>query len=242
MTRRPATTSPPDLAEARSWLEGLVRERLEPLLGYATTLQELADGSPLAAPTLERCKPQVEAIIDSFPGTIGAGFIAAPFAVDAAERYVHWLQRRGDVIRKLRLNFDTSDPEAYDYVHMDWYVQTEERGEPTLTGPYLDYSGSNALVLTLAAPVASGTTFLGVVATDLLAQAAENLIASRLCEVTGDVLVVNRDRTVVATNSVRWMPGERLKAMPGQKPGSFEAVLPISSWTGWQLARARAER
>lgn len=241
---RPRAATRTRLDEVCSWIQEQIDARLQPLLGYATALVDLVDASsqsPLTSSAVESLNPQVESIIDGSAAIIGSGFIAAPGAVDAAPRYMLWLQQRGDAIKRLRLNFDTSDLEAYDYVDMDWYLRTDHRRCPTLVGPYLDYSGSDALVITLVVPVVAGDTFLGVVAVDLMAQAAEELITTELCQLRGDAVVVNRDRTIVATNSVRWMPGERVLRMPDQDPGGYREVLPVGDWSEWQIAVAEPE-
>ena len=135
-----------------------------------------------------------------------------------------WLQQRNGEVRRLRLNFDTTDLDAYNYVGMDWYVATEEGRTPSLTGPFLDYSGAAALVFTLAFPVLDGDRFYGVVAMDLLAQSAEADMTEQLFTLAPDVLVVNQNRTVVASNALNWMPGERLAAMPWDDSSLFGYV------------------
>lgn len=236
-----------DLEWVRQWFENETSSVLAPLLEYASLLEDRSresfeEGvSPLSPEAVEGLSDVAESIIGNSALTIGAGFIAAPGVVDATERYMMWLQRRSGAIRRLRLNFDTSDLDAYDYVGMDWFTRTREEHRPSLTGPYLDYSGSHALVLTVAAPVTTHERFLGVVAIDLMAQAAEEQMREQLCDLAGDVVVVNRDRAIVATNSVRWMPGERLRSMPAEEPGQYQQVLPIGTWTGWQLAVAQPE-
>ena len=242
MTRLYAATSETRLGKVSSWIEEQIDAHLQPLLAYAATLGGLADtsrDSPLTSSAVASLNPQVESLVKGSTAIIGSGFIAAPEAVDSDARYMLWLQQRGDAIKRLRLNFDTSDLEAYDYVDMDWYVRTRDRIQPTLIGPYLDYSGSDALVITLTVPVVAHGTFLGVVATDLSAQAAEDLITTELCRLRGDVVVVNRDRTIVATNCVRWMPGERVLRLPDQDPENYDPVAHIGTWSEWQIAVAK---
>ena len=236
------------LDRVRGWFEAEWSARAAPLVEFAAALVDLVPDAPhtrtgsiLKASDVERLSSAIESIINDSVAIIGAGFIAAPNVVDGTDRYMLWLQRRDGVIRRLRLNFDTTDLNAYDYVGMDWYVHTRTRNLLSLTGPYLDYSGSDALVFTVAAPVVRGGDFFGVVAIDLMAQAAEDLMTSQLCGLPGDAVVVNRDRAVVATNSVRWMPGERLPMMPAQEPERYESMVGIGTWTDWQLAIARPE-
>lgn len=242
MSRTGSVTSKRELTRISAWLEQELEDRLAPLLSYAEQIAALASASAsggLSAGDVESLSQHVEAIIKDSPAVIGSGYIAAPGAVDGAIRYMLWLQQRGSAIKRLRLNFDTTDLEAYDYVEMDWYVRTRDQLRPKLIGPYLDYSGSDVLVITLTLPVLSGAEFLGVVAIDLMAQAAEELITTELCQLRGDVIVVNRDRTVVATNSVRWMPGERLASMPDEDEACFKTALQVGEWSDWQIAVAK---
>jgi hypothetical protein len=235
-----------ELDRVRAWLEDNTSALLAPLHAYAAELLAAQDDGASATPhisaaAVERLAPTVESIIEGSPAAYGAGFIAAPYVVDGADRYMMWLQRRNGDVRRLRLNFDTADIDAYDYVGMDWYVATEMGRVPSLTGPFLDYSGSAALVFTLAYPVLADEHFLGVAAMDLLAESAEAQMTDQLCSLPSGVLVVNQNRTVVASNAVTWMPGERLSAMPSDDDRRFGYVAPIGDWTGWQLAALKPE-
>jgi len=233
------------VAPAAQWSNDL-------LCSYLSVLDELtariamltrpteASGHPgLATRSVEGLVDVVDAHLRDSELAIGHGFIAAPEVVDGLERYMLWLQRDGELIKRLRLNFDTSDLDAYDYVHMDWYTKPARQRGAALTGPYLDYAGAGRLVITVAAPVFVETRFVGVVGTDLLAEQLEAHITRRLRSVDAEVLLVNDDRSVVATNSPRWMPGERLHTHPGHDGGNYAAVVALDAWTGWSLAVAR---
>lgn len=245
MTSKSTGISRFELERSRKWFEHEFGAREEPLIPYADALVEAflstnRTGAPLlTAAAVKNLNPMVEAIIGDCQAAIGAGFIAAPGVVDLRDRYILWLYRRNGAIRRLRLNFDRTDVNAYDYVEMDWYIQARDLNHTCLTGPYLDYAGSDALVLTITAPVISENTFLGVVAIDLMAQDFEDLITSHLCELPGEVVVTNNERTIVATNSTRWMPGERLSKMPEQDPDEYESIMSIGRWAEWQLGVAR---
>lgn len=245
MTRSVINSPRAGLDRVRGWLQTELDAHVQPLLDYADALATASTtagggtGDTLTATTIEALRHHAEAIVDASPATVGAGFIAAPYVVDGQERYALWLKRIDHAVHRLRLNFDISDLDAYDYVEMEWFVRARDRRQPCLTGPYLDYSGSDALVLTVSVPVVTERGFLGVVAIDLLAQATEDLMTAQLRSLPGEVVVVNRDRTVVAANSVRWMPGERLRSMPSDDPDGYESAETIGTWTGWQFAVAR---
>jgi len=224
-------------------LQELLRAQLAPLEALSARIVELieADDDATSVPALrgkalDTLVVPVRETLRSSELAIGHGFIAAPGVVDGLERYMLWLQRRNGSIDRLRLNFDTGDLDAYDYIRMDWYTVAASHRLPTVTGPYLDYSGADQLVLTLTMPTVVDDHFIGVVGTDLLASATEELIAWQLCGINTDAVLVNGDRSVIATNSPRWMPGERLRIHPGADPSRFAAAVPLDEWTGWCLA------
>jgi len=236
MTKRsPHGTVPNSRVDSvRDWIEQALDARRIPLQDLAAAVARLASDKPtLEATALEQLgDPAARRIIDDSPLTIGAGFIAAPRIVNDADRYMLWLQKRNGSVRRLRLNFDITDVDAYDYVTMDWYTRTQTTSAPTLTGPYLDYSGSDALVLTLCVPVTAGDTFLGIAAADLHAQPAEDMMATQLCTLDHDAFLVNRERVIIASSSGRWLPGESLAS---ESSDDFQVIAPILDWTGWVM-------
>lgn len=230
------------VAPAVQWSNDLLRSHLSVLDDLAARIVMLS-GPADATGRTGLAKRAIEGLVDAVDANlraselaIGHGFIAAPEVVDGQERYMLWLQRDGKLIKRLRLNFDTSDLDAYDYVNMDWYTAPVHRHSPALTGPYLDYAGAGRLVITITAPVFVDDEFVGVVGTDLLAEQIEAQITRRLRSVDAEILLVSEERSVVATNSPRWMPGERLSIHPAQDRGSYAAVLALNTWTGWSLA------
>ncbi|PXY23142.1 hypothetical protein DI005_22660 [Prauserella sp. PE36] len=180
--------------------------------------------------------PRVEQLISSEIGAIGAGFIAAPSVVEGRRRYMLWLQERDGVPRHLRLNFDTEDLDAYDYERMDWYTAPRNSRTARLTGPFLDYSGSDHLVVTLTVPACSGGDFLGVAGIDLSAHAVEDVLVDHLRVLDDAAVVFNEERLVIAANSTRWMPGERIAnfgtATPNPDP---QLTVPLVEWSGWTI-------
>ena len=86
-------------------------------------------------------------------GVWGMGFVAAPFVVEGRERYMAWWQRHNERVARLRLNFDPTSIDVYDYLQMDWY-QLAQRGQARVAyGPYVDYSGSDMYTITATVPV-----------------------------------------------------------------------------------------
>lgn len=172
----------------------------------------------------------------------GMGFIAAPHVVDGRERYLAWWQRHDERVARLRLNFDPTSIDVYDYLQMDWY-QLAQRGQARVAyGPYVDYSGSDMYTITAAVPVVSDGTFLGVAGADLVVGEVETKLLGILRQVDDDVVVVSTERRVIAANTPRWFVGSRLPAMPKATatpgPATFREVAELPLGTGWVLGIA----
>jgi len=146
----------------------------------------------------------------------------------------------GNSIDRLRLNFDTSDLDAYDYIRMDWYTVAAARRLPTITGPYLDYSGADRLVLTLTMPTVVHNHLVGVVRNGPTRLSDRRTIASQLCGIKPDAVLVNRDRSVIATNSRAGCPAKGCISSQPPEISGFAAAGPLDDWTAgsWGVVHA----
>ncbi|PRC41643.1 hypothetical protein C6A85_000000114585 [Mycobacterium sp. ITM-2017-0098] len=172
----------------------------------------------------------------------GMGFIAAPFVVEGMERYMAWWQRNNERVARLRLNFDPTSIDVYDYLQMDWY-QLAKRGQARVAyGPYVDYSGSDMYTITVTIPVVADGSFLGVAGADLVVGEVERTLLEVLRNADEDAVVVNAERRVVAANTSRWIVGSRLPAMPEfsptPDPAGFQQVAEMPLGTDWVVAIA----
>ena len=175
----------------------------------------------------------------------GMGFVAAPFVVEDRERYMAWWQRHDERVTRLRLNFDPTSIDVYDYLQMDWY-QLAQRGQARVAyGPYVDYSGSDMYTITATIPVVADGDFLGVAGADLVVGQVERKLIEVLRQSPEDAVVVNTERRVIAANTPRWVVGSLLPAMPQPGPASdsaaFREVGEMPLGTGWVLAIAWPE-
>lgn len=170
-------------------------------------------------------------------GIWGMGFVAAPSVVEGRERYMAWWQRHNERVARLRLNFDPTSIDVYDYLQMDWY-QLAQRGQQRVAyGPYVDYSGSDMYTITATIPVIADGTFLGVAGADLVVGDVERRLIEVLRHTDEDAVVVNTERRVIAANTPRWLVGSRLDAVPTDDETFHEvADLPLSN--GWSVAIA----
>ena len=171
-------------------------------------------------------------------GIWGMGFVAAPSVVEGRERYMAWWQRHNERVARLRLNFDPTSIDVYDYLQMDWY-QLAQRGQQRVAyGPYVDYSGSDMYTITATIPVIADGIFLGVAGADLVVGDVERRLIEVLRHTDEDAVVVNTERRVIAANTPRWLVGSRLDTVPTVGE-TFADVAELPLGTGWCLAIAR---
>lgn len=170
----------------------------------------------------------------------GMGFVAAPFVVEGMERYMAWWQRTNDRVARLRLNFDPTSIDVYDYLQMDWYRLAKRGQQRVAYGPYVDYSGSDMYTITVTVPIVVGETFLGVAGADLVVGETERRLLEVLRRTGEDAVIVNTERRVIAANTPRWIVGSRLPAMP-TVGDDFRDVAEMPLGTGWVVAIAGSE-
>jgi len=227
-------------------------QRLEPvydLLGRIAdeVLRSRPPRAPFTEAHLSTLQRMLAAVIVDEPLAWGAGFVAAPGVVDGLERYLAWWQRHTNRVTRLRLNFDDTSVDVYDYLQMDWF-QLAQRGQARVAdGPYVDYSGSDMYTITATIPVLAegdeaGTgTFLGVAGADLVVGEIERRLVGVLRASAADAVIVNTERRVIAANTPRWIVGSRLPAMPRAGADGYQEVAELQLGTGWMVAVARPE-
>jgi hypothetical protein len=202
---------------------------------------------PPRSPLTETHLSQLQRLLVEFLGeesaVWGMGFIAAPGVLDGHERYLLWWQRHGERVARLRLNFDPSSVDVYDYLQMDWY-QLALRGQARVAyGPYVDYSGSDMYTITATIPIVADGVFLGVAGADLVVAEVEHRLLAVLRQTPEDAVVISAERRVIIANTPRWLVGSRVKKMPSAGPSGdrspYREVVEMPLGTGWVLAVAR---
>lgn len=169
---------------------------------------------------------------------VGMGYVGAPGVVDGLDRFMFWWQRTEGRVSRLRLNFDQTSIDVYDYVEMDWFRLAGEGRERVTMGPYVDYAGSELYILTASVPVEADGEFLGIAGSDLLFGEVERRLIDVLRSCPAEALIVNAERRVVAANSARWMVGARLPALPEAGAAEWAEVVEVPDCPGWRVALA----
>lgn len=176
---------------------------------------------------------------------VGMGFVAAPLMVDSQERYMMWWQRNDGRTSRLKLNFDRSSIDVYDYVEMEWFQLPQGGRARVATGPYVDYSGSELYIVTAAVPVLFDDGFLGIAGADLLFGELERRLVDGLRKASAEAVIVTSERRVVAANSPRWVHGAKLPSLPAigahTEGAVWQAVEALPGGTGWLLAVTDAQ-
>ena len=176
---------------------------------------------------------------------VGMGFVAEPGVVDDQERYMLWWQSNEGRTSRLRLNFDRTSIDVYDYFEMDWFQLPKAGHKRVALGPYVDYAGSELYIVTVTTPVICDGVFCGVVGSDLLFGELERRLLAVLREATQDAVLVSAERRIVSANSPRWVHGARLHALPSRGAEvdgvRYADAAPLPNGTGWSLGLAPRE-
>lgn len=234
----PATPYPaaPPLAAAVEALIGPVFDSLEVLAEEVVACRRGHDTAPCTERSLSRLESVIAPRLAAHPSLAGMGYVAAPGVVAGQDRYLLWWQRSGDDLARLRLNFDPSSIDVYDYLQMEWFQEAQAGGTRNAFGPYVDYSGSGLYVVTASVPVVIGRTFLGVAGADIVMAHVERRLIAILRTCPTEAVVVNRERRVLAANTARWVVGARLSRVPRAGDGEFAEVAAVPDGPGWLVA------
>ncbi|GAA4084260.1 cache domain-containing protein [Nocardioides kongjuensis] len=179
----------------------------------ATTVEQALAGRPAPRRSdLAAVEPVVVPVLSDLGQPVqGAGFVAAPGALQDAEWWLEWFARDTDG-RPQRL-ITHSEPQAigfYDYQHLPWYVVPRESGQRHVTGPYVDYLCTEEYTLTFTVPVLVEGRFCGVGGADVAVKNAEQALLPPLRASEHRIAVVNGFGRILSSNSGRHLCGDLL--------------------------------
>ncbi|AXK35047.1 hypothetical protein DVA86_22765 [Streptomyces armeniacus] len=191
------------LDDAFGWLD-LLADRLR-----ALHEQSRADGRALRAHELTALREPVFARLREHPKLIaGTGVILAEDVLADRSHWLEWWQNRPDGPPAfLEVDHDPASVGFYDYPSAAWFALPRKTGDRVVVGPYVDYSGTDEYMLTLANPVRCGEHFLGVAATDIRADAFESLLLGAIGAAGPPAALVNATGRVVASNTPQKIAG-----------------------------------
>lgn len=139
----------------------------------------------------------------------GCGVALEPGLLAEGELYLAWrrLDEQGST-RVACVELDRTHERYYDYRHMAWFSRPRATGRSTAYGPHVDLYGTDAYVLTLAAPIEHDQRFVGVAAADLPLDQLEPMLTRSLLRLPVPALVISSHGRVLASNRARWLAGE----------------------------------
>lgn len=102
----------------------------------------------------------------------------------------------------------------YDFETLEWFRNVVETGQPTLTGPYLDYAGMDQYILTLTVPFRMDGEIVGAAGCDIDLASLEAALMPKLRSIDADVALVSQHDRIVLGNSGRFLVGNRVGDLP----------------------------
>lgn len=142
----------------------------------------------------------------------GTGVILAENVLGDRSHWLEWWQHRPDAPPKfLQVNHDPSSVEFYEFTEAEWFKRPREQHHRVLTGPYVDYCGTDEYLLTLSVPVLADDKFLGVAAADIHVAAFEKLLLRSRGPADPPTALVNRTERIVAASAPNHVTGTLLR-------------------------------
>ncbi|WPR64451.1 MULTISPECIES: GntR family transcriptional regulator [Micrococcaceae] len=159
------------------------------------------------------------ATLDRFESAAGAGPIFDVSPEGQGGDCLYWWIRSAPGLYERRLMDTVAGTEKfYDFRSNPWFQQSQERRVPVLQGPYIDYLGYDAYLVTVTAPMlGTDGDFHGVFGVDLELGSLEQAFLPLLRSVPGSELVLaDASARVILASSSRWSSGQRIdQAVPG---------------------------
>ena len=172
------------------------------------------------------------------PVVDGCGLIFAHSALGTENGHLEWWVRE-DEARFARYSFGVvpGADRYYDYEHHEWFIRAFNDGRPALVGPYIDYLGVEAYVLTLTVPAEIDGVRVGAVGNDIQLADIETALLPTLLDAPSDAILVGKHGNVLLSNSPAFLPGEYV----GEAPSGFRRSRIAPESTGLQLFTARED-
>lgn len=195
-----------------STLGGLLDDILTDLGALAARTSELMSG-PAKAVELEPLRPLVERMLGKYEGLVdGAGVATAPGSLRDEETWLQWWRFDGGQIVFTPHNLNPASLNYYDYTEMTWFERPVVSGDPEVTGPYIDFGGTDTKIITAAVPVNHGPGRRSVVGADLSMDQLERRFLQSLGVRQESIALVSESGKIITSNTARLISGTRISA------------------------------
>jgi hypothetical protein len=165
----------------------------------------------------------------------GIGLIAAPGYLSDSPYWLEWWRydRRGQ-LEFLAPQLNPQKDSFYDYPSHRWYASSAATGTASVTGPYVDVGGTNAYTLTACVPVMTARGLAALAGADIAAAHFERFLISG--DLEDQMVLVNADLRVIASNSAHYLPGDLLTTEQIQSWTRVPVPADVLTETGaWQV-------
>lgn len=164
----------------------------------------------LAVRDLRVVRDSADTFLAKHPAPEAAGVVFRP-GVMGDEGDIEWWKREPNG-ESSRVLFTLTPQTAgyYDFEALDWFRNVVETGQPTLTGPYVDYAGMDQYILTMTVPFRLDGEIIGAAGCDIELRELETALMPTLREIADDAALVTRTGRVVLGNSGRFLVGNRI--------------------------------
>lgn len=231
-----------DLASLRRGAER-IRARVDRVLddlgsAQAEVVRMLASARrPLRRADVAQVQPTLLEVLDQHRGFVqGVGLALDDGHLSDASRWLEWWRSEDDApARFVRHHLDPEHNHFYDYVSQEWFALPRRTGRPAVTGPFVDFAGTNEHTITLAVPVVHDDEFVDVLGADVAVEGVERLLIESLRSRSPDVVLLNEPDRVVASTSARWWSGTLLRRAPGT---DWSQEVDLGGDLRWRLVAA----
>jgi hypothetical protein len=171
------------------------------------------------------------------PELVGVGIVWEGGSSDGDESGMLWWRAdTGVIARKVHVHNPDSDS-YYDYRSSEWYQAARDGSGLTIAGPFIDAWGTDEHAITPSLAILDDGKFVGVAAADLDVPFVTSWLA-RILRRHGDLVLVNSEDRVVASNHPLLTPGLRLD--PFLSRAEFTVVDRVpATVSGWQILDLR---
>ncbi len=125
-------------------------------------------------------------------------------------------------------------PEGYDPRKRPWYKGAVAKNHSVLTNPYADAS-TNRLIISVAAPVQSGGTLLGVIGADFDLDTLVNMLAQTDLDGKGEAFLVNSEGKILVHNNKDLVDKTLADAYPVNTPAISAKMTEVEAADGQSL-------
>ncbi|UOQ61304.1 cache domain-containing protein [Leucobacter rhizosphaerae] len=194
----------------RSWFAerfGHLRTLADELIAYLGF--DAAGNIDLSETTKRKLKAAAVRFLADNETVDGCGLIFAHSALGTENGHLEWWVRE-DESRFARYSFGVvpGADRYYDYEQHEWFIRAFHEGTPALVGPYIDYLGVEAYVMTLTVPAEIDGRRVGAVGNDMQVEDLERALMPLLLRSPVETVLLGRHGTVLFGNTSRFLPGD----------------------------------